>query len=237
MPNADTALAPAFFVTGTDTEIGKTFVTCALLHRARQAGLRAVGLKPVAAGTDVAGNNDDVVAIRAASSLELPPEIVNPYCFAAPVAPHIAAAESGREIDFQVIESACRQARRAAGWVAIEGVGGFCVPLGVDRSSADLALRLSLPVVLVVGMRLGCINHALLTAEAIACRGLYMAGWVANQIDPHMARQEENLLTLKDRLDAPLLGVVPYDPDRDCRKAAAVLSLPEIATQDPGDFL
>lgn len=237
MPNAESSLAPAFFVTGTDTEIGKTFVTCALLHRARLAGLRAAGLKPVAAGTDPQGHNDDVVAIQAASSLALPPEIVNPYCFSEPVAPHIAAAQSGCTIDFGVITAACHQARQAADWVAVEGVGGFCVPLGVDRDSADLAVRLGLPVILVVGMRLGCINHALLTAEAIACRGLFMAGWVANQIDPGMPRFAENLDTLKSRLDAPLLGVVPYEPAHDSRNAAAALNLPEIAAQDPSDFI
>jgi dethiobiotin synthetase len=218
---------PAYFLTGTDTEIGKTFVTCALLHRARQAGLRAAGLKPIAAGTDAAGLNDDVEAIRAAGNVELGREIVNPYCFAAAVAPHIAAADAGIAIEFGPIVAACEQARQQADLLIVEGVGGFCVPLGVDRSTADLAVALGLPVILVVGLRLGCINHALLTAEAIAARGLKLAGWVANRIDPAMARHEENLETLENLLPAPLLGVVPHRPAGGALGAAAFLRLPE----------
>lgn len=216
-------MSPAYFLTGTDTEIGKTFITCALLHRARLDGRRAVGLKPIAAGTDAAGLNDDVEAIRAAGNVELPREIVNPYCFKAAIAPHIAAAEEGVSIEFGPILAACEQARQQADLLIVEGVGGFCVPLGVDRSTADLAVALGLPVILVVGMRLGCINHALLTAEAIAARSLQVAGWVANRIDPAMARFEENLTTLKALLPAPLLGVVPHAP---AEGAAAFLQLP-----------
>lgn len=216
----------AYFLTGTDTEIGKTFVTCALLHRARQDGLSAVGLKPVAAGTDAAGRNDDVEAIRAASSLALPPGIINPYCFAAAIAPHLAAAEEGRRIDFPVVADACRQAREIADLVIVEGVGGFRVPLGPAGDSADLAAALGLPLIFVVGMRLGCINHTLLTIEAIAARGLTLAGWVANRIDPAMARFEANLKTLQDLLPAPLLGVVPHAPAGGPAGAAAGLQLP-----------
>lgn len=216
----------AYFLTGTDTEIGKTFVTCALLHRARQEGLSAVGLKPVAAGTDTAGRNDDVEAIRAASSLALPPGIINPYCFAAAIAPHLAAAEEGRRIDFPVVADACRQAREIADLVIVEGVGGFRVPLGPAGDSADLAAALGLPLIFVVGMRLGCINHTLLTIEAIAARGLTLAGWVANRIDPAMARFEANLKTLQDLLPAPLLGVVPHAPAGGPAGAAAGLQLP-----------
>lgn len=219
-------MSPAYFLTGTDTEIGKTFITCALLHRARREGLAAAGLKPIAAGTDAAGRNDDVEAIRAASSVELPSAIVNPYCFTPAIAPHIAAAEAGREIEFATIAAACQAARQSAEWVIVEGVGGFCVPLGVDRNSADLAVELGLPVILVVGMRLGCINHALLTAEAIAARGLFLAGWVANRIDPAMARFDENLATLERLLYAPLLGVVPHAPAGGAAGAAEFLRLP-----------
>lgn len=216
----------AYFLTGTDTEVGKTFVACALLHRARQLGLSAAGLKPVAAGTDAAGRNDDVEAIRAASSVELPLATVNPWCFAPAIAPHLAAAEEGRVITFAPISTACQEAREAADFVVVEGVGGFRVPLGPDGDSADLAAILGLPVILVVGMRLGCINHALLSAEAIAARGLSLAGWVANRIDPAMARFEANLQTLRDSLPAPLLGVVPHAPSSGSRGAAAVLNLP-----------
>ena len=219
----------AYFLTGTDTGIGKTFVTCALLHRARQLGLSAVGLKPVAAGTDAAGRNDDVEAIRAASSLQLPPAIVNPYCFAAAIAPHLAAAEAGRTIDFAPIVAACRQAEQAADVVIVEGVGGFRVPLGPAGDSADLAVALGRPVIFVVGMRLGCLNHALLSVEAIAARGLTLAGWVANRIDPEMARFEANLQTLQEVLPAPLLGVVPHAPAGGVAGAAGALNLPGVA--------
>lgn len=216
----------AYFLTGTDTEIGKTFITCALLHRARQLGLAAAGLKPVAAGTDAAGRNDDVECIRAASNVVLPTAIINPYCFKAAIAPHIAAAEEGIHIDFATIQASCTAAREQADLLIVEGVGGFCVPLGVDQSTADLAVALGLPVILVVGMRLGCINHALLTAEAIAARGLPLAGWVANRIDPAMSRFAENLATLQALLPAPLLGVVPHQPVGGSAGAADCLGLP-----------
>jgi dethiobiotin synthetase len=219
-------MSSAFFLTGTDTEVGKTHVTCALLHRARQAGLAAVGLKPVAAGTDVLGQNDDVRRILAASSVELPADIVNPYCFAPAIAPHIAAAEVGVDIDFSRIAETVAVARRQADVVIVEGAGGFCVPFGADRNGADLAVTLGLPVILVVGMRLGCLNHALLTAEAIANRGLFIAGWVANRITPDMQRFDENLETLKELLDAPLLGVLPFDPQASPATAASHLDLP-----------
>ncbi len=217
----------AYFLTGTDTEIGKTFITCALLHRARLDGQRALGLKPIAAGTDAEGRNDDVERIRAANSVELPETILNPYCFAPPIAPHIAAAEAGLEIDFKRIEAACTQARQQADLVIVEGAGGFCVPLGVDRDSADLAVDLGLPVILVVGLRLGCINHALLTAEAIIARGLPLAGWIGNSIDPAMSRRAENLETLQQRLPGPCLGIVEFQGGiPDSRLAATSLRLP-----------
>ncbi len=217
----------AYFLTGTDTEIGKTYITCALLHRARLDGLNAIGLKPVAAGTNAAGLNDDVEAIRAASTLELPRETINPYCFQAAIAPHIAAAEAGVCIEFGPIKASCELARQQADLVIVEGVGGFCVPLAVDRSAADLAVELGLPVILVIGMRLGCINHALLTVASIAARGLTLAGWVANRIDPAMSRFDENLATLKSLLPAPLLGVVPYEPAGGSIGAARYLQLPD----------
>ncbi|MBS1161924.1 MAG: bioD [Proteobacteria bacterium] len=219
-------MSPAYFLTGTDTEIGKTFITCALLHRATALGLRAAGLKPVAAGTDAAGRNEDVEQIRAASSVPLPAAIINPYCFKAAVAPHIAADEEGRPIVFATIRAACESARQAADLLIVEGVGGFRVPLGADGDSADLAVALGLPVILVVGMRLGCISHALLSAEAIVGRGLPLAGWVANRIDPVMSRFEENLATLRHLLPAPLLGVVPHWPTGGAAGAGQFLELP-----------
>ena len=219
-------MTTAFFLTGTDTDVGKTHVACALLRRAHRAGRIAVGLKPVAAGTDERGDNDDVLRLRAASSLQLPADIVNPYCFAPAIAPHIAAAEDGVEIDFDRIAATVRSARQQADFVIVEGAGGFCVPFGIDRNGADLAARLQLPVILVVGMRLGCLNHALLTAEAIAARGLIIAGWVANRVTPDMLRFDENLATLEELLLAPLLGVVPYQAGADPEIAADCLELP-----------
>ena len=219
-------MSHAYFLTGTDTEIGKTFVTCALLLRARQLGLTAAGIKPVAAGTDAAGRNEDVERIRAASNVELPTDVINPYRFAPAIAPHLAAAEAGVSIDFARIAAACASARQWADLVIVEGVGGFRVPLGVDRDSADLAVALALPVILVVGLRLGCINHALLTAEAIAARGLTLAGWVANRIDPDMARADDNIDTLSEHLGAPLLGSVPRVTGGLAADAVACLDLP-----------
>jgi dethiobiotin synthetase len=219
---------PAYFLTGTDTEIGKTFVTCALLHRARKLGIRAAGVKPVAAGTDARGRNEDVERIRAANGITLTDAVINPYCFAAPIAPHLAAAEEGRRIDFAPILAACAAARAQAGLLIVEGVGGFRVPIDVDRDSADLAVALGLPVILVVGLRLGCINHALLTAEAIASRGLTLAGWVANTVDPDMARIEQNIEALGARLPGPLLGSLPRVPGGDPAAVADHLTLPAV---------
>ena len=204
-----TAFPAAWFVTGTDTEVGKTFSCCALLHVLRNQGLQAVGMKPVAAGVDAQGRNEDVEALMAAASVAAPRALVNPYLFAAAIAPHIAAAEQGVRIELAPILSAFHALRAQADVVLVEGVGGFCVPLGPGIDTVDLARALGLPVILVVGMRLGCINHALLSQQAIAASGLTLAGWVANRVDPDMARFEDNLAALHARLQAPLLGVIP----------------------------
>ena len=219
----------AYFITGTDTEIGKTFSTCALLHAARAQGLRALGMKPVAAGAEwVNGEflNEDAARLRAAGSFDPGLALLNPYCLASPIAPHIAAREEGVRIEPARIRTAFDSLRAQADLLLVEGVGGFRVPLGDDYDSADLARDLGLPVILVVGLRLGCINHALLSAEAIAARGLTLAGWIANRIDPAMLRVEENLATLKAGLPAPLLGTLPFREDRDAAQAATALRLP-----------
>ena len=212
----------SYFVAGTDTEVGKTFAACALLIRARREGFRAVAMKPVAAGVAENGENEDVRAHRAAASpeVDLPLRVRNPYCFAQPVAPHLAARAAGVEVAFPVIREALTLAQQAADRVLVEGVGGFRVPLGVEGDSADLVRFLNLPVILVVGMRLGCINHALLTAEAIAARQLAFAGWIANRVDPDMSCFEQNLATLRSALPAPLLGVIPRYPRPDPARAA-----------------
>ena len=205
--------AAGLFVTGTDTGVGKTLAACALLHRLRARGLRALGMKPVAAGVEPTPEgpaNADVVALRAASSWPAPLKLVNPYCFDPPVAPHLAAAQAGVRIGIEPIRQAFGALRDSADAVVVEGVGGFLVPLNEREDAADMAAALALPVVLVVGMRLGCLNHALLTQQAVAARGLRLAGWIANSIDPQMARFEGNLQALRERIGAPLLGVISY---------------------------
>lgn len=200
----------AWFVTGTDTEIGKTHACCALLHALRLRGFQAVGMKPVAAGTDANGHNDDVERLLAASTVLVTRGEVNPYLFERPIAPHVAAADAGVHIDLDTILTAYRQLATRAEAVVVEGVGGFCVPLDDQADTGDLAVALNLPVILVVGLRLGCINHALLTAEAIAARGLSLAGWIANCIDPAMEQPQATISTLSRRLRAPLLGTLPH---------------------------
>ncbi|NJM12166.1 MAG: dethiobiotin synthase [Synechococcaceae cyanobacterium SM1_2_3] len=215
--------ANRFFVTGTDTGVGKTRVTCALLYATRQRGLSAVGMKPIAAGVEADGRNDDVAQLIAASSLQPPVALVNPFLYDPPIAPHIAAQEAGRPIDLTVIQHALAQLQTLAEVVWVEGAGGLLIPLNAQQDLADLAQRLALPMVLVVGMRLGCLNHALLTAEAIERRGLTLAGWVANRIDPDMTRFEANLETLQSRLNAPLIGIIPYGANSE--QAASLLDL------------
>lgn len=216
----------AWFVTGTDTGIGKTFVSCALLHALCARGLRTTGMKPIAAGIEADGSNEDVERLRAASSVRVERSLVNPYLLREPIAPHLAAAEEGIKLALMTIREAFDALTDLADAVIVEGCGGFVVPLDESHDTADLALCLDLPVILVVGMRLGCLNHALLTEEAIARRGLTLAGWVANRIDPQMLRFEANLATLEARIAAPLLGVVPHMPAGDPAKAASHLALP-----------
>lgn len=216
----------AWFLTGTDTEVGKTFTACVLLHAARRQGLSALAMKPVAAGIDGEGDNDDVRRLMAASSVSAPRELVNPCCFAAAVAPHIAAAEEGRRIDIGALRSAFARLSTLADFIVVEGVGGFRVPLDDAHDTADLAQALALPVLLVVGLRLGCLNHALLTAEAIRTRGLRLGGWIANRIDPDMPRWQENVAALESRLGMAPLGVLPWQKTPDPALFAEALILP-----------
>ena len=200
------------FVTGTDTEIGKTLISSALIHAQAAAGVRVAGMKPIAAGAqwlDGAWHNEDVDALAAEVSCPLPTELTTPYLLQTPAAPHLAAALAGVTIEPPKILASYRAVRAQAQAVVVEGVGGFRVPLTDTFDTADLAQQLALPVVLVVGLRLGCISMALLTAEAIAARGLHLAGWVANTTDPGMTMLEGNVQALRERLSAPLLGVVP----------------------------
>lgn len=201
------------FVTGTDTGVGKTLVSAGLLRALSAHHPRVVGMKPVAAGLVPWGEDwasEDAIALRAASTLAVAPELDNPVLLPDPLSPHIAAARAGVQIDIAAIVRSYQALAAQADAVVVEGAGGFHVPLTDTLTGADLAQALALPVVLVVGLRLGCLNHALLTAEAIRARGLALVGWVANRIDPEMGAADENIAYLRARLNAPLLADVPY---------------------------
>jgi len=206
-----------FFIAGTDTGCGKTRVTVGLLRALRGLGIAAIGMKPVAAGTistDSGMINDDVAKIAAESyddeSRQPRPTDINPYCFESPVSPNIAAQQTGIQVDLNRIATAYAGLSERCACVVVEGAGGWLCPIGPDASMADVAHKLALPVVMVVGMRLGCLNHALLTAQAIERAGLRLAGWIASVIEPAMQALPENLETLRSRLSAPHLAALPY---------------------------
>lgn len=217
-----------YFITGTDTEIGKTFITSALLRAFSLQGSSTLGMKPIASGADeIEGvlHNEDVDSLVAASSVKAPQGVVAPYLMRTPAAPHIVAQVENVKMDVQHIQRCYQQAQALADVVLVEGVGGFCVPLDDETSTVDLAQRLGLPVILVVGMRLGCINHALLTAQAINASGLRLAGWVANTVDTEMRFFEENVQALKQRLEAPCLAVMPRLAVNEIAQASHYLDL------------
>jgi dethiobiotin synthetase len=217
-----------FFITGTDTGVGKTLVTAALLRRLREAGLTVAGMKPIAAGAIPGADgpaNEDALLLQAESSEPHPYAVVNPYLFTPAIAPHLAAAEAGIVIDFTRIGAALARLRESAGVVLVEGAGGFLVPLDGQRSMAELPGLLGLEVILVVGLRLGCLNHALLSTEAIRARGLTLAGWIGNRIDPEFARGEENIAALRALLPAPCLGIIPWLPAPSVAAAARAVEV------------
>ena len=216
------------FVTGTDTEIGKTLISAAILHKLVERGVRACGMKPVAAGAELRGgvlHNDDADMLIAAGNVHLPPNITTPFMLREAAAPHIAAECEGVVIDPVPIIAAYAEISAASDAVVVEGVGGFRVPLAPGFDSANLAEQLKLPIVLVVGMRLGCINHALLTVEAILARGLTLGGWVANHVDPDMRFVDENIEALLLRIPAPMLGRVPHMENPAAATAAEYIDL------------
>lgn len=219
----------AWFIAGTDTDIGKTTIAAGLLHAARRAGLSTAAAKPVASGctaTPEGLRNSDALALLAECSLPLSYAQVNPFAFAPAIAPHIAAREAGVELSAAALATAVRAVlAQNADFSLIEGAGGWRVPLHGDEDLSMLAIVLKLPVILVVGVRLGCINHAVLSAEAIRRDGLQLAGWVANIVDPATARLEENLTTLHERLGAPCLGRVPHLPLASAEQVARHLDL------------
>ncbi|MBX9446419.1 dethiobiotin synthase [Dickeya chrysanthemi] len=215
-----------WFVTGTDTEVGKTVASVALLQAARRAGYRTAGYKPVASGCDVMPHgirNSDALQLQANSVVALPYEAVNPLAFLAPTSPHIVSAEENRPIAFSTLSDGLRSLARQADWVLVEGAGGWFTPLSGRQTFADWVQEEALPVILVVGVKLGCINHALLTAQAVRHAGLRLAGWVANVVQPPGRYHAAYLQTLQESIPAPLLGEIPH--------------LSEPFQQDIGDYL
>lgn len=202
----------SFFVTGTDTDAGKTYVSRALLQGLAQAGYRAIGAKPIAAGVDSSGKNPDALALQAASSVSLDYAAINPILLQAAVAPHLAAVLEQQPLDEAVLSQQLSALRQQADLVLVEGAGGWLLPLSDSRFLADWVAEQQLPVLLVVGMKLGCLNHAMLTVREIERSGLRLLGWVANGVDPTMQLQQENIADLKQRIPTPCLGVLPYQP-------------------------
>uniref|UniRef100_UPI003F8045B9 dethiobiotin synthase n=1 Tax=Xanthomonas sp. 0924 TaxID=2835534 RepID=UPI003F8045B9 len=220
---------PALYVTGTDTGIGKTMASTALLHALCRQGHTAVGMKPVASGcehTPQGWRNEDALALQAASAPQPDYATLNPYALPAPLAPELAAADVGVTLSLEPIAQAFAQLRAQAEVVVVEGVGGWAAPLSADLDQADLVRALKLPVVLVVGIRLGCINHARLTAAAIAADGLDCIGWIANEVDPQMERIEENIGMLRQRLAMPCWGRIGWRPGADAAAQSLGLHMP-----------
>jgi dethiobiotin synthetase len=222
------------FVTGTDTDCGKTLVALGLMAALQARGLTALGMKPVASGCQAGPDgprSTDALALLAQGSRPIPYALANTYALVPPIAPHIAAGEAGIGIELDPVVAAYRTLAAQAQWVVVEGVGGWRVPLGPTLSVSDLPGALDLPVVMVTGLKLGCINHSLLTAESIAARGARLAGWVANQIDPAMLVREHNIATLAALIEAPCLGVVPYLPDPTPERVAAYLKVDRLLSE------
>lgn len=219
----------SIYVTGTDTGIGKTFSSCALLHALRGRGLRAAGMKPVASGCqriDGAWRNEDALALQAAGESGIDYADINPFALEHPLAPELAARDAGTEVALPPILAARARLASRVDALVVEGVGGWAAPLSATLMQADLVRALQLPVVLVVGLRLGCINHALLSARAIAADGLVLAGWIGSHVDPAMERVEDNIAMLRERLPVPCWGVLPHAPGGDPATLAIHLQVP-----------
>ena len=228
MRPATPRVTPAWFVTGTDTGVGKTRIAAALCRALAGRGIRVAAMKPVASGctpTSDGLRNDDALTLLAAMNVRARYSEVNPYAFAPAIAPHIAAQEAEVNIDFQVLDRAYERLRMQSQALIVEGAGGWLAPLDASRGFADLAAHWQMDVILVVGMRLGCLNHALLTVESIERRGLRLGGWVANSIDPGFERPAENMSSLKNRISAPCLGSFPFEPQADPEALAQGLAI------------
>jgi len=220
-----------FFVTGTDTGVGKTLISCALLYAFAEQDKKIAGMKPVSAGCDKDNLNEDVKLLRQATNILASLGQINPYSFLHPIAPHIASRNAGVQINFERILESYKELTAQAEVVIVEGAGGFLVPLNETQDTADLIEALEIPVIVVVGIRLGCINHALLTMQAINGRGIKCAGWVANVLDKNMAALDENIQSLQLRIAAPLLGIVQHQFPADARIISTQLNIELLAEQ------
>jgi len=218
-----------FFITGTDTNCGKTEITLGLMQLMQDQGQIVLGMKPVASGATHSAEglrNEDAARIQAQGSIQAPYAELNPYVYEPPIAPHLAAVQAGETIDLNVISSHYMSLLAQADCVIVEGVGGWQVPFNEQESAADLARMLKMPVILVVGLKLGCINHALLSVESILASGVQLAGWIANEVEPNMLSRDENIATLRAAISSPFLGVVPYMKDPSAKNIAENLELP-----------
>jgi len=213
----------AYFVTGTDTEVGKTWVTLGLMSALQATGLTVAGMKPIASGcsvTEFGLRNDDAIKIRMQASHEAAYDDINPYSYELPIAPHIAAKQIGETIQLHIIDTSYRRLSERADAIVVEGIGGWRVTFGKGLQTKDLVKHLQIPVILVVGLRLGCINHALLSVEAMVADGVQIMGWVSNHIDPSYLEAQETLALLSEAIPAPLLGEIPHLGELDIEKVA-----------------
>ncbi len=218
-----------YFITGTDTDVGKTWVSLGIIEALKQQGKKVGVMKPISAGCEQTENglrNEDAVLLQQHSNIELDYDLINPYAVEPAIAPHIAAADQGIRIDIETLYQKLQTIEQQSDCVVVEGAGGWLVPLNDFQTMADLAKRFQLPVILVVGMRLGCINHALLSVEAIRATGLPLVGWIANQVSAEMNCLDENIATLQQMIDAPMLGQIPHLEWLDGSAIAAEIKLP-----------
>ncbi len=218
-----------YFITGTDTDVGKTWISLGIIEALKQQGHKVGVMKPISAGCDKTANglrNQDALLLQQQSNIELSYDEINPYAFEPAIAPHIAATQNNIRIDIETIYQHFQSISEQSDYIVVEGAGGWLVPLNDFQSMADLAKRMQLPVVLVVGMQLGCLNHALLSVESIRATGLPLAGWIANQIDPDMSCIEQNIQTLSQMIEAPILGQIPFMQEMDAHTIASQITLP-----------
>lgn len=221
-------MTDGYFITGTDTDVGKTVAATALVRALVDSGYRTGVFKPISAGCEVTPDglrNDDAERLAHESNIDLPYEWINPFAFEPPIAPHIAAEEAGTSMSIDQCLTCLQQISAHADLVIAEGAGGWLVPLDAQNTLGDLAAALSLPVILVVGVRLGCISHALLTVQSIRASGLPLAGWIANRVDPGADRADENIASIQARIPAPLLGILPYDDQMSVKARASCIDI------------